>query len=299
MKKSIYWLGIVLAVAVVIAVVLIGPGKKRPEGGVLATVGDETITIEDFKEQWRKNLSLTGGSPSETVDKFLNDMIIEKLFLSEARRRKIDRDSRFREEMENYREQLLVEGLLNREVLAVGAPTAVDVEDYWKEHHADFFVPELIRVSHVLVKEKEGEGTEELQARIQAVFSRLEAGENFAELASRVSEDGSAFRGGDLGYFSRGQLVPELEEEAWELKIDEVSDPIKTQYGRHIIMVTDKKPSREKTLEEARVEVVATLQAKKRKARFDALESELKAKTAIQVDQLNLDQLRETLGQKP
>ena len=299
MKKSIYWAGIIIAAAVVIAAILIGQVKKVPAGEALAWVNEETITVDEFKKEWRRNISAPEGFPPDSMEKLLNDMIVEKLFLKEARRRGMEKDPRFEEEAENYREQLLVEALLNMEVLSVPRPPQPAIEEYWKEHRADFAVPRLIRISHIVIKANEGEGDDEAEERIQAVSGRLEKGEDFSRLASEVSEDNSSFRGGDLGYFPPGRLAPELEGGAWELEVGEISGPIKTRYGYHIIKVTDKKEPRDKTLEEARREVIAKILAEKRKNRFAALETELRAGSTVQIDQEALNRLQMELGRRP
>ncbi len=87
-----------------------------------------------------------------------------------------------------------------------------------------------IRCSHILVPN---------QKTILEVEERLKKGESFASLAERYSMDGSRRRGGDLGYFGRGMMVKEFENAAFSLKKGEVSPPVKTQFGYHIIKRTD------------------------------------------------------------
>ncbi|RPK12423.1 peptidylprolyl isomerase [Priestia endophytica] len=107
--------------------------------------------------------------------------------------------------------------------------------------------PEL-KASHILVKDEK---------TAQEVEKRLKDGEDFAKLAKEYSQDGSAQSGGDLGYFKSGQMVAEFEEAAQKLKVGEISDPVKTQYGYHIIKLTDKKevPSFDKMKDELEQEV--------------------------------------------
>jgi len=299
MKKSIYWAGIIILAAVVVAAVLIGHKSKAPPGEALAWVDEEAITVDEFRREWINNISSPQNFPPDTMEKFLNDMIVERLFLKEARRRGMDEDTRFEQEVENYREQLLVEALLNLEVLSVPRPTQSEIEQYWEEHRSDFSVPELVRISHIVVKTDEGQDEDSGEEKIQAVSSRLKEGEDFSNLASEVSEDNSSFRGGDLGYFPAGRLAPELEEVAWKLEVGEISDPVKTRYGYHIIKVTDKKEPRDKTMEEAQREVIAKILAEKRKNKFTALEAELRADSTIRIDQGVLGRLEKESGKRP
>lgn len=89
----------------------------------------------------------------------------------------------------------------------------------------------LVSASHILVND---------DATLEIINQKIEAGEDFAELATEYSEDpGSASNGGSLGYFSRGKMVPEFEEVAFNLEVGEVSEPVQSQFGFHIIKVDD------------------------------------------------------------
>ncbi|MFO7447369.1 MAG: peptidylprolyl isomerase [Ignavibacteriaceae bacterium] len=101
-----------------------------------------------------------------------------------------------------------------------------------------------IRASHILVNFQNDEGAVDsaaARARVDSVAAMLKEGKNFAELAAEYSEDGSRQQGGDLGYFERRNMVKEFDEAAFLLNVGEYSDVIRTQYGYHIIMLTDKK----------------------------------------------------------
>jgi foldase protein PrsA len=111
---------------------------------------------------------------------------------------------------------------------AVGATiTDKEIETYYKEEYK----PE-IQARHILVEDEE---------TAKEVKSKLDAGEKFEDLAKEYSKDGSAEQGGDLGWFGPGKMVPEFEEAAYALEKGAISDPVQSQYGYHIIQVTDKK----------------------------------------------------------
>ncbi len=293
MKKSVL-IGIILFVLVaIVAVVLIGRFQKEPAENVLVWVDGVPITLESFQVEWRRHLAAPTGDPMvEDIDAFLEDMITEKLFLAEARRRKIDATDRCRREVNKYREQMMVEALLNEEVLAVRQPNQAEIESFWVENSDSFSVPELKRVSHILIKPKPDETEEEIAARCQEVMARLDEDEDFAELAEEVSEGSSAAQGGDLGYFRPGQLAPELEAEIENLELGEVGGPVKSSYGYHIIVVVDKKPPRQKDLPESRQQAIESMLARTRKAKFEALKSRLESSSEIEKDQELIGRLR-------
>ena len=137
----------------------------------------------------------------------------------------------------------------------------VDVSDealqtYYEEHKAAYTASEERRVRHILIP-VEAEGEEAALATAEEVLGKLRNGGDFAELAKTYSRDpGSADNGGDLGLVSRGVMVEAFEETAFALEPGVVSDPVKTQFGYHIIEVTEIQPERVQSLDEARERMV-------------------------------------------
>lgn len=292
MKNYLSKSALLCAATVTIMILLSACGEKSPEN-VLVKVDDFVITLDDFKLEWIRQLPQPPGAPQETVDQFIEDMIAEKLFLLEASRRKIDQDEKLKREVEKYREQLMVETLLNQEVIAVGKPSQVEIEEYWQNNKDNFTVPPLTRFSHILVKRGPEVNDEEALSACLKIKERLDGGEDFSTVAREVSEGSSAARGGDLGYYRPDQISPEFKSAAEELRAGEISDPIKTDYGYHMIVVTDRKPARDKTLEESREEIVGIMLAGKRKAKFDAVKSKLESSATIWKNKELIDGLRE------
>lgn len=272
--------------------------STSPKGEVLARVGKSVITTEDLKQEWRRQYFAPQNQPREGAERLLDDMVVEKLFLSEARRRKIDRDPRFQQEVDNYREQLLVETLLNKSVLFVGQPSEAEIESYWKDNQAQFTVPQLVRVSHIMIKRSEEEDSV-TEKRCEEILARLRGGEDFARVARDVSEGASAIKGGDMGFFRNGQLAPELDQAAWSLGSGEFAGPIKTEYGYHIITVTTRKSPRLKDLEESRPDIIKAIQSKNRKSKFESLQAELKNTFPVTINQEVLKRITVELVPQP
>src|SRR5581483_4572378 len=102
--------------------------------------------------------------------------------------------------------------------------------------------PEQVRASHILLK-TDGKDDAAVKAKAMDIAKQAKAGADFAELAKKYSEDDSnAKNGGDLDYFARGRMVPEFDQAVFAMTPGQISDPIKTQFGYHIIKLVDKKP---------------------------------------------------------
>ena len=132
---------------------------------------------------------------------------------------------------------------------------AADVQRAYNDGITQYSTPEQIRASHILL---ETAGKDEAAVRKQAedILAKVKAGGDFAALAKQYSEDeGSKVNGGDLDYFGRGRMVPEFETAAFALEPGAVSDLVKSQFGFHIIKVTDKRPATTRSFEEVRPQI--------------------------------------------
>lgn len=137
-------------------------------------------------------------------------------------------------------------------------------EDEYKARKNQFDKPEQVKAQHILVKATPGDVASEKNAlaKIQELKAQT-AKTDFGGLAEKNSDDpGSKVKKGDLGYFSRGQMVPEFDEMAFKMKVGEISEPIKTQFGYHLIKLNDKKAAVQSTFEEHKKELVEVLIAR-------------------------------------
>lgn len=150
--------------------------------------------------------------------------------------------------------------LIGAEALAASQVIGDDaVADFYQKNAAQFATPEVAHARHILVRIDEKASAEDqakAKAKIEAVAARLKAGEDFAAVAKDVSEDpGSAVQGGDLGWFQHGQMVPEFDKAAFALKTGEVSAPVKTQFGWHLILLEERKAAGQKPLDEVKDQI--------------------------------------------
>jgi len=137
-----------------------------------------------------------------------------------------------------------------------------EISDFYELNQESFKNPQQIKARHILLKvspdASESEKTETKEKAL-SLLKRLKDGEDFAALAKKYSQDPAASKGGDLGYFTRGQMVKPFEELAFSLKKGELGGPVKTQFGWHIIRVDDIKDATIKTFSEVRNQIVTTI----------------------------------------
>lgn len=150
------------------------------------------------------------------------------------------------------------------EVSEFSSKSTAEIERYYTEHKKDYVQPEKVRARHILIKFKAGDGASEEKAlkQIKEISAELNSG-NFEKLAKKHSEDeGSKVKGGDLGFFARGQMVPPFEEVAFSAAKGTISQPVKSPYGYHLIEVLEKNPAVETSLADASDSIARTLLAK-------------------------------------
>jgi len=252
--------------------------KEEPKGPYLAMVGNTKITQADLEREI-KNLPefaqklFEGG---EGKERFLNELIKKELLYQEALKRGIEKDPEYQKKVEEFKKITLIGQLLEKEIESKAKVTEQDAKNYYEKHKAELASVSQIRASHILVK---------TEAEAKQILEKLKKGGNFAELAKKYSIDpGSAKNGGDLGYFSSGQMVPEFEQAAAKLKPGEISEPVKTKFGYHIIKVTDRKMGKPVEFEKVKSVIMQRLSAEKQKEVFDAYIEGLKKSYKVEIN---------------
>lgn len=198
---------------------------------------------------------------------------------------------------DNIRHNLAVQALLEkRGDLAV---TPEDVKAYYEENKKRYEVKEQVRASHILFKvnPKDDKAADDAaKKKAMDAYARAKKPDaDFAALAKELSEGPTAPRGGDLSFFTRGRMVPEFEEKAFAMKVGDISEPIKTQFGWHVITVTEKKEGRQRPYEEVQESIEKLLRNKKsRRAKADLLKT-IKGEAKIEtfLPEVNLDDTAE------
>jgi peptidyl-prolyl cis-trans isomerase C len=221
-------------VLLIVLFLLIGCAKEK--GEVLVRFDNGRITVDEFNKELNKVPEFAKGifEGPEGKRKFLDDLISRELIYLDAKRKKIDKDKEYLDMIERFKRDALLEILLKREVEDKAKVEEAELRAYYDSNPEEFRLNEEVRASHILVK---------TEAEAKDVQKRLKGGADFGKLATEVSQDpGSAKRGGDLGYFGRGTMIPEFEKAAFRLKQGELSELVKTNFGYHIIKLTGRKP---------------------------------------------------------
>ncbi len=140
---------------------------------------------------------------------------------------------------------LLIQELIDTQIAEKVVVSEKEVKGYYDSHPDSFKKPEQVRASHILMKlDPKADASQKAAARkkLEELRQRLLKGEDFVALAREFSEGPSSVKGGDLGYFGRGQMVKPFEDAAFALNIGDLSDVVETRFGYHLIKVTEKKP---------------------------------------------------------
>ena len=164
--------------------------------------------------------------------------------------------------------------------------TDEDVANYYEENKKEFVEPEKASARHILLKLSPDSTDEEKAAakeKLQGILKEARGGADFAELAKQHSEGPSASKGGDLGYFGRGQMVKPFEDVVFSLEPDQISDIVETQFGYHIILVEDRKPEKPLALESVSGRVKEMLEEKESNIALEKWLKIIKEKAIIEI----------------
>lgn len=256
--------------------------EAKKEGQVLAEVNGGTITTGDFSREL-KNLPDYLKAMADTPQgrkEMLDTMVIRELILQQAAKDGVDKGPEIEEKMRDLKKRLIVEAYLKKKVEAESQVSDADLQKFYEQNKDKFKSGPQLKASHILVKtEKEAKD----------ILTQLKAGGSFEELAKKNSVDSSAAKGGDLGWFGQGTMVPAFEKAALGLKEGQVSEVVKTDFGFHIIKMTGKRPAGVRPFEEVKEQIKGAILPSKQQEIFQKIKDELKktAKITIKEDVLN------------
>ena len=240
---------------------------EKMETKIVATVDGKPIFLSEIigmaqrlPEQYRK-MSLEAVYPS-----LLTRAIDSKLVTLEGRRAGFSKDPDVKKRLLDVEDQIISEIFLTK---TIGSQVTEEaLQKIYSETKSEMASGDQIKARHILLDNEE---------KAVEIIKKLQAGEEFAKLASEYSTGPSAASGGDLGWFGEGQMVPEFSKAAFALNPgDIVTKPVKTQFGWHIILVEDRKVSAPPSFDEAKEQLASTMSQKLLKELIETLRTKAK-----------------------
>jgi peptidyl-prolyl cis-trans isomerase C len=266
--------------------VLAPPAAVIPADRVVIQVGDVKLTsgqIGQILDAYPESQRVFVNGPGRA--QFIDQVVRVLLLAEEGRRRKLNETEAYRNQL-TYSSDGILANQTDAEIKRQVAGDEALLRGYYEAHKSEY---QQIHVRHILIRMQGSPVTlppgqkdltdAEALAKAQEIRQKLVQGADFAELARTESNDGgSSSKGGDLGFLKHGQTVPSFEDAAFALADGELSQPVKTSYGYHLIRVEERKPTR--TFEDVRPELEKTLGTEASRKFVD----DLKSKTTVVID---------------
>ena len=245
------------------------------ENKVLATIGAVEITEKDLE-------NIIMRYPEDKRAYFLSDMgkkqVLEQMISFELMNRlalelKLNETEEYKANLKQLEKDLLTQMAINK-VLSDVTITDEDAKKFYDENKDQFAQKEAVSAKHILVDNEE---------KFKEIMEKINNNEiTFEEAAKQYSNCPSGQQGGDLGMFNRGMMVPEFEEAAFTLDINEVSEPVKTQFGYHLIKVENKKEATTSAFEEVKTQIIQRLMQQAQDNKYLQTIKDLEAKHNVQ-----------------
>ncbi|RQD68827.1 MAG: peptidylprolyl isomerase [Tindallia sp. MSAO_Bac2] len=242
---------------------------------VLAIVEGREITQEDL-DLVIQSLNPQQANQFQTEEgkqRLLQELVNQELIFLDAVENGLESNLDYQRALKKMKDNFLKQYAMNA-MFQQAEVTEEEIQKFYDENPDQFQQPEQTKASHILVDEEE---------EAQRIKEELDNGASFEEKAQESSGCPSGQKGGDLGYFSKGKMVPEFEAAALELNPGEISEPVKTQFGYHIIKVVDRKEGSTSDLEDVKDQLNQHLVAQKQQSIYLDTVNKLKEKYSIEI----------------
>ena len=233
-------------------------------------VNGQQVTRIDFEQLVRQFRPKAQGWAAQSKGRIMRDLVTLELLAQEARKQHLDQYPALKSQIKLRVSDVLARSMVQKSVTDHANVTEETMQQHYETSKADYTVGEEVTASHILVK---------TEPEAQTVLKELEQGKDFAEVAKTRSTGPSAPNGGALGTFGRGRMMPAFEQAAFALKPGEISTPIQTQFGYHVIKVTGRTAARTKPFDEVRDGIRNALISRY----VEAFLAELRGKAKVQI----------------
>lgn len=229
------------------------------------TQGDLDKTLQSINPQQAAQFQTPEGQKQ-----LLQEIVKQELILCEAKDNKYDEELEFNAQLDQLKNDLLKQYAIQKLISTVTI-TEDEINKFYEDNKESFKAPEMVDASHILV---------DAQDTANEVIKEINEGLSFKEAALKFSKCPSKSSGGNLGFFPKGKMVKEFEDAAFDMEKGKISDPVKSQFGYHIIKINDKKDPQIKELNEVKDtikrQVEITKQTQAYSDRADALQNKYK-----------------------
>ncbi len=263
----------VLVLFGILVLALLSGCATKKEGKAVAIVGDRAITVEDLEKEWgAASRIIIKGVPElqrrkELVDKLIGDQVVILEAYKEGLDNAVESDTMFAQQ----KGRILLNVLYQKEIADKAKVTESETR---KEYE---MMQQEVHASHILVETEE---------EADEIYKQLKGEADFGELAKEKSIDPSAKdNAGDLGFFQWGRMVPEFQEAAFKMKEGEISRPVKTKYGWHVIKLIERRDVEQPPFEEAKRLIENQLGRAKKEKRVEEYYEKLKKEVGFKIDE--------------
>lgn len=245
------------------------------ENKILARVNGKEIT-QEMLDRIMQGLSPQQSAQMNNEDgmkRLLDEVVSGELLYFDAVDKEMDKEKNFIELLEDAKRSLLQRYAVESIISGVSADDE-EAQTFYESNPAQFEKASEVAARHILLDDED---------KIKEIKVEIEGGMDFSEAATKYSSCPSKEAGGSLGSFSKGKMVPEFEEAAFNLEIGQLSDPIKTQFGYHLIMVDSKTDGGTMSFEEVKDGIKQNLLNQKQFEAYNGKVNELKAKYTVEI----------------
>lgn len=259
-----------LRVAVLLSIVLLLSGCSKKENRVVAKVGDRTITVEKLQKLIGAKKFSSTEEELDQKRQMLEKMIDSELMIIGALKAGLDKETDFLTQIKGVERNILLQELYSVEILDKCQPSEKEMRAYYDRMGWE------VKARHILV---------ETEKDAQEIVKQLSEGADFAELAKEKSTDkATKDKGGDLGYFTWGRMVSPFQDTVFAMQVGNISKPVETKFGWHIIKLEDRRKTQQKEYQEEKSQIKRRLLNEKTKERSDEYLTDLREKANIQFE---------------
>ncbi len=247
-----------------------------PNAKTIAVVNGTKITSDDFDREvqalpdYIQPMADTPEGRKELID----TLVMRELIMQQAKKDGIDKSADVSMKLAELKDRVIVDTYLKKRVETDSKISDAELKEFYEQNKDSFKTGSQIKASHILVK------TEEEAKQVQ---EELKQGKDFEQVAKDKSIDSSASKGGDLGWFGKGSMVPPFENAAFALNEGQVSDIVKSDFGYHIIKMTGKRAAGVRDFAEVKEQIRTTLLPSKQQQVFATLKEDLKKGAKIEI----------------